>query len=99
MFALIKKMKKDYSYYDSGVKYTWGGITFNPGLRKTEDCWLYHPYMLKCDYITHNGKTFIGEYSINKKYVDAGFYACILDTPSGHVNHIGWNHHIKRDWE
>lgn len=88
-------MKKDFSYIDKGIKYTWGGITFNPGLRKTKDCLLFHPYSLHCDKMVSNGKEYIGEYTINKKYVEAGFYSMILDDPSGHIDHIGWDAHIN----
>lgn len=93
------KMKPDYSYYDKGHIYTWCGFTFNPGLRKTFDCLLFHPYSLKCEKSVKNGKEYIGEYTLNKKYADAGYYAVILDNPAGHVNHIGWEKHIKRDWD
>ena len=93
------KMKPDYSYYDKGHIYTWCGFTFNPGLRKTFDCLLFHPYSLKCEKSVKNGKEYIGEYTLNKKYADAGYYAVILDNPEGHVNHIGWEKHIKRDWD
>jgi len=92
-------MKKDFSYVDKGVTYTWGGITFNPGLRKTTDCLLVHPYSLRCEKSSHNGKTYVGEYTINKEYVQRGYYAMILADPEGHVNHIGWNAHIKREWD
>jgi len=88
-------MKKDYSYFDNGIKYTWGGITFNPGLRKTLDCLKFHPYLFNCEYI-NNGKMFVGEYTINKKYTEDGYYSYILDLPTGHVKHIGWGHHIER---
>ena len=92
-------MKPDFSYIDKGIKYTWGGITFNPGLRKTEDCLLHHPYSLSCDKMIAHGKEYVGEYTINKKYVDSGYFAYILDDPSGHVDHIGWNEHIPRFWD
>jgi len=93
------EMKRDFSYIDKGIKYTWGGITFNPGLRKTLDCLKFHPYATTCEKMEKNGKEYIGEYTINKKYVEQGYYAMILDDPVGHVDHIGWNHHIKRFWD
>ena len=93
------KMKPDFSYIDKGVQYTWCGFTFNPGLRRTIDCLLFHPYFLKCDKSVKAGKEYVGEYILNKKYADAGFFAYILDDPKGHVNHIGWDQHIKRDWD
>lgn len=92
-------MKRDYSYEYEGTVYTWGGITFNPGLRKTMDCLLYHPYTICCDKMKHRDKEYVGEYTVNKKYVDSGYYSMILSDPSGHVDHIGWNDHIAREWE
>lgn len=92
-------MKKDFSYMDKGTKYTWGGITFNPGLRKTNVCMAYHPYTTTCEPIILNCKKYIGEYSVNKKYSEDGYYSCILDHPEGHVRHIGWNDHIPREWD
>ena len=46
-----------------------------------------------------HGKEYVGEYTINKNYVDSGYFAYILDDPSGHVDHIGWNEHIPRFWD
>lgn len=92
-------MQKDFSYIDKGVKYTWGGITFNPGLRKTADCLLVHPYSLCCEKSVHSDKEYVGEYTINKTYMNLGFYAMILSDPEGHVNHIGWDAHVPRSWD
>ena len=92
-------MQKDYSYEYEGIIYTWGGITFNPGLRKTVDCLLHHPYTLCCNTMKNHGIEYIGEYTVNKKYVESGYYSMILADPNGHVDHIGWNNHIVRDWE
>jgi hypothetical protein len=46
-----------------------------------------------------SGCEYVGEYSINKKYVENGYYAMILDDPNGYVDHIGWDQHIKRFWD
>ena len=93
------KMKPDFSYTYQGDVYTWCGFTFNPGLRKTTDCMMHHPYYTKCEKSVKNGKEYVGEYTLNKKYTDAGYYAVILDDPKGHVNHIGWGQHIAREWD
>lgn len=92
-------MKKDFSYVDKGQTYTWGGITFNPGLRRTCVCMLYHPYSLVCDPLIFNNKKYIGEYSVNKKYTENGYYSCILDHKDGYVKHIGGGEHIPREWD
>lgn len=89
-------MKTDFSYYDKGVKYTWYGITFNPGLRRTDVCMKYHPYS---EIKKYESSDIGGEYSVNVAYGQDGFYSAITKNPSGYVNHIGWNHHIKRPWE
>ena len=93
------KMKPDFSYVDKGDMITQCGFTFNPGLRRTKDCLLFHPYFLKCDKSNKNGKEYMKEYNLNKKYADDGYFAYILDDPKGHVNHIGWNKRIKNDWD
>jgi hypothetical protein len=89
-------MKKDFSYYDKGVKYTWYGITFNPGLRRTDVCMKYHPYS---NIKKYESSDMGGEYSVNVAYGQDGFYSAITKKTSGYVKHIGWNHHIKRSWE
>lgn len=91
-------MQKDFSYMDRGKRYTWGGITFNPGLRKTEVALKYYPYSLTCE--KEEEKNYIvGEYTVNKKYVEDGYYSRTLSDPSGHITHIGWHDHIKRPWD
>jgi hypothetical protein len=92
-------MKKDYIYKHYNEIMVWAGITFNPGLRKTVDCLRWHPYYTKCDKAIAKGKEYVGEYAINAKYRDDGYYAMILADPSGHVTHIGWGHHIPRFWD
>lgn len=92
-------MDRNYTYTYNNVQYTWCGMTFNPGLRKTRDCLKYHPYTLKCDVILYNNVKYVGEYNINKKYADDGYYAVILDDPDGYVKHIGDNFHIIRPWD
>jgi hypothetical protein len=40
-----------------------------------------------------------GEYSVNVAYGQERYYSAITKNVKGYVNHIGWNHHIKRSWE
>ena len=82
-------MQTDYLYMSNDHIYTWCGFTFNPGLRKTKDCLLFHPYSIICEKFIKDGIEYVDEYSVNKKYKDAGYYAVILDDPKGYVNHIG----------
>ena len=94
------ELDRHFSYMAEDKLYIWGGITFNPGLRRTKDMRMLLPYTLNCESnIDKNGKPRVGEYTINKKYKEYGFYAVILDDPSGHVNHIGFGAHIVRPWE
>ena len=92
-------MKKDYSYVHRGDIYVWGGITFNPGLRRSDVCLKFHPYEEKCGKIRHNGKEYVGEYPVNYKYLTHGYYSMTLGDSSGHVRHIGANFHIPRIWD
>jgi glycosyltransferase involved in cell wall biosynthesis len=89
-------MSKQYSYRDSKQNlYTWHGITFNPGLRNTRTMYKYHPYMMLCDPVYG----YLGEYAVNVKYGQHGYYSATLEDSKGHVRHIGGNHHIPRPWE
>ena len=93
-------MDKNFSYIDKGERYTWCGATFNPGLRKTADMYKVHPFSNKCKTTEKNGKLYPshGEYTTNRKFADLGFYGVILDDPTGHVKHIGFNSHIPIDY-
>ena len=91
------EMSRVFSYLYLGETYTWCGVTFNPGLRRTRDMWRFHPYALRCDKETLSGR--VGEYSVNARYREAGYYSMILDDPAGYVDHIGGGEHIKREWE
>jgi hypothetical protein len=89
-------MDPNFSYQFNGKKYTWCGVTFNPGLRKTMDIYLFHPFIYRCNLIEKNGKIVPseGEYTINSIYRDCNYKSYILSDPRGHVRHIGWDHHI-----
>ena len=93
-------MDKEFSYMDKGERYTWCGVTFNPGLRKTTDMYKVHPFSNKCKVTIKNGKSFPshGEYTTNRNFAELGFYGVILDDPTGHVEHIGFNNHISVDY-
>jgi hypothetical protein len=93
------EMMRNFSYVSRGIRYTWSGVTFNPGLRKTSDCLLFHPYSLRLEKTILRDKSFIDEYIVSSAYRNLGYYSMILADPEGHVDHIGWNHHIPRVWE
>jgi hypothetical protein len=90
-------MDKTFSYKYENKTYTWCGATFNPGLRKTSDMYLYHPFCNNCSMIEKNKKLYPleGEYTINSLYRDSGYCAFILSDPNGHVKHLGDNYHIN----
>jgi hypothetical protein len=90
-------MDKNFSYFYKGIKHTWCGFTFNPGLRKTKDALLLHPYIKNIP-INPLSNT-VEEYIINKSYYNLGYYAAITNTPEGYCKHIGRGRHIKRNWE
>lgn len=92
-------MSKDYLYIQDGVRYIWGGITFNPGLRTTATSFLHHPYVYRCEPTKTKTNTYIGEYSVNTTYTRDGYYSRTLSDQGGHVRHIGWDVHIPREWE
>jgi hypothetical protein len=90
-------MDTNFSYIYENKKYIWCGATFNPGLRKTKDMYLYHPFCNNCSVIEKNGKLYPaeGEYTINSLYRDSEYCAFILSDKLGHVKHLGDNHHIN----
>lgn len=85
-------MMHEYSYTNAkGFYYTWYGITFNPGLRRTSTCMKFHPLMSQCESSLFDYKK-IGEYHVNQLFGKQGYYSVILDKESGYVAHIGWDH-------
>jgi glycosyltransferase involved in cell wall biosynthesis len=80
------EMSRDFRY----GSYSWGGFTFNPGLRSTNHAMMFCPltnFTTEC------------EYNINKLYQERGIFSAITSDPTGYVRHIGWGRHIKRPWE
>lgn len=92
-------MSQHFSYTLWCGTYTWCGVTFNPGLRKTSVCMELHPYSDTCPKFMSNGNEYIGEYEVNTEYASRGYYSMILSDPNGHVNHIGYGDHIMRPWD
>ena len=65
----------------------WCGFTFNPGLRRTADCMLLHPYSQYKDstYCNCGGI----EQALSNLYYRNGFVSAITLKDSGYVRHIG----------
>lgn len=85
----------DYYWYDNHI--IWGGMTFNPGLRRTSVCMKYHPYSIKCDKVFVKQKYWSDESTMNEKYRLDGYFSYILADPTGYVRHIGGNEHVLRE--
>ena len=90
-------MNTNYTYEYKNKTYIWCGVTFNPGLRRTSDILLFHPYTINIEKDDDIGE--VGEYVINNKYRLEGYYGVIADLPSGYCKHIGWNDHVQRSYE
>ena len=90
-------MDRTFSYYYKKVKHTWCGFTFNPGLRRTKDALLLHPYLKNVDKDPLSNR--VGEYIINAAYRIRGFYAAITNEAKGYCHHIGSGRHIHRSWD
>ena len=91
------KMNTNYTYEYKNKTYIWSGVTFNPGLRRTIDMFLFHPYNINIEKDDEIGE--VGEYVINNKYRLEGYYGVITDLPSGYCKHIGSNDHVQRSYE
>lgn len=61
----------------------WHGFSFNPGLRHKSTMSLIEKF-----------SNFKYEYEFSIFYKNLGFYAVVIDDPSGFVEHIGWNRHV-----
>jgi hypothetical protein len=66
----------------------WGGFTFNPGLRRLNDCKIFMPYS---QFINspdcHSGGV---EQALSVNYINEKFYAAIPVDETGYVKHIGF---------
>jgi len=68
----------------------WKGISFNPGLRRTKDMYLYHPYSLNIENRKRHNNI-MDEMSVNNLYEKDGYYSLLLNEKEGHVKHIGYD--------
>ena len=89
VYETKKGMK--YQIIDSVIAF--GGYTLNPGLRRTSDCMLEHPY----DEI-ENDRT-DREKILSQRYIKKRNFraAHIIDT--NYCCHLGYGRHIERKWE
>ena len=82
-------------------KKVWCGFTFNPGLRRTKDCMLLHPYdkleVRKTG--KKNGMIIMHEMDLSIYYQELGFRGAITNKESGYVRHIGGKRHVPLPWQ
>jgi len=78
----------------------WSGFTLNPGLRRTKDCFLLHPYALQkhVDSSLKKRDT-VSESDLSILYGELGFRAVVTSESGGFLHHIGDGHHIANVWE
>jgi len=88
------------TYRDIVPMSVWSGFTLNPGLRRTKDCFLLHPYAVQkhVDLKLKNRDT-VTESDLSILYGELGFRAVVTSENEGFVHHIGDCHHIANVWE
>jgi GT2 family glycosyltransferase len=102
--AIIKeeqfKLDNDYYYLMNQYhKKVWCGFTFNPGLRRTSDCMIFHPYNNLDVKVVKNGLSIMGEMDMSIYYQELGFRGAITSKEEGYVRHIGGKRHIPLPWQ
>lgn len=94
------KLDNDYYYLmNQHHKKVWCGFTFNPGLRRTSDCMIFHPYNNLEVKIVKNGLNIMGEMDMSIYYQELGYCAAITSNADGYVRHIGGKRHIPLPWQ
>ena len=88
-----------YYLMDGARKKHWCGFTFNPGLRRTEDCMLFHPYNSLEVRKEKNGMLLMGEIDLSIYYQEQGYRAAITSNEKGYVRHIGGKRHVPLPWQ
>jgi GT2 family glycosyltransferase len=80
-------------------KKVWCGFTFNPGLRRTSDCMIFHPYNDLEVKVVKNGLSIMGEMDMSMYYQELGYRGAITSREEGYVKHIGGKRHILLPWQ
>jgi len=88
-----------YYLMDGARKKHWCGFTWNPGLRRTSDCMLFHPYQNLKVRKNKNGLEILGEIDLSIYYQEAGYRAAITSEIEGYVRHIGGKRHVPLPWQ
>lgn len=93
---------EDYYYLmDQNHKGMWCGFTFNPGLRRTKDCMIFHPYdNLKIRNTKgKKGLNIMHESDLSIYYQELGYRGAITSREEGYVKHIGGKRHVPLPWQ
>lgn len=88
-----------YYLMDDKRKTHWCGFTWNPGLRRTSDCMIFHPYNSLEVKKEKNGLKVLGEIDLSIYYQELGYRAAITSDPNGYVRHIGNKRHVPLPWQ
>lgn len=82
-------------------KKMWCGFTFNPGLRRTKDCMLFHPYnnLQIRNTKGKKGLNILHESDLSIYYQELGYRGAITSREAGYVKHIGAKRHIPLPWQ
>jgi glycosyltransferase involved in cell wall biosynthesis len=75
------------------------GFTLNPGLRRTADCMLRHPYANLPIIFPKEKLSILGERDLAVYYGESGFSSAITSKEQGYIRHIGGKRHILLPWE
>lgn len=98
---LLSESNDHYYLMNQYHKNKWCGFTFNPGLRRTKDCMLLHPYnQLEVRTVKmKKGMRIIHEIDLSIYYQELGYRGAITSKEDGFVKHIGGKRHIPLPWQ
>jgi len=87
--------------YNKIIPYgVWSGFTLNPGLRRTKDCLLLHPYAeQKISDLNLKNRKGVAESDLSIRYGELGFFGAVTSNQTGYIKHIGDGYHISNEWE
>jgi hypothetical protein len=82
-------------------KKVWCGFTFNPGLRRTSDCMLLHPYnnLEVREFSKKKDMSIMHEMDLSIYYQELGYRGAITSNEEGYVRHSGGKRHILLPWQ
>ena len=89
----VYETKKGRKYQIIKTTIAFGGYTLNPGLRRTSDCMLEHPYNeIENDKVDRERLLYL-------RYIKKRNFRAAYMVDTEYCQHIGWERHILRKWE